>query len=117
MDIRGCDFKPQPFPLLFRLERDLVVRPQKCDGVLAPDKVRRAGLLVERVVPVGVAVALPPLLLGLEDVCLRVLRVGGLLLLRRRRRGELLEDVLWVEELWIDMLRRMEFAADDKDLC
>ncbi len=81
---------------------------------MGPDEVCCTRILVEGVVAVDVSVTVAPLLVWLEDLGLRVLRDG-------RRvcgggRGEILEDVLRVEELGVDVLGGEKVAAHDEDL-
>jgi hypothetical protein len=72
-------------------------------------------LLEKSVIVVGVSIAVPPLLIWLEYVCLHIasrdtlVKVSGSI--------KVLEYVFWIEEFGINSLRSKEFAANNKYLC
>lgn len=79
------------------------------------DKFCYTYLLEKSVIVVGVSVAVPPLLIRLEYVCLRIasretlVKVSGSI--------KVLEYVFGIEEFGINGLRSKEFAANNKYLC
>ena len=104
-----------PLLLLISGERDLIHRTKDGNGIRATDEIAGGRRAEEGVVAVGVTVTLAALLLRLEDIGLYVVGVRAFLV-GRDRGGEVLEDMLRVEELGVDVLWGQEVAADNENL-
>ena len=79
------------------------------------DKLCYADLLEKSVIVVGVSVTMPPLLLGLEYICLRIVYCDTFV--KGEGSIEVFEYVFGVEEFRINGLRSKEFAANNEYLC
>lgn len=74
-----------------------------------------ADLLEKSVIVVGVSYSMPPLLIRLEYVCLRIVYCDTIV--KGSGSIEVFEYVFWIEEFRINGLRSKEFAADNEYLC
>jgi hypothetical protein len=74
-----------------------------------------ADLLEKSVIVVGISYTMPPLLIRLEYVCLRIVYYDAIV--KGNRSIEVFEYVFGIEEFRINGLWSKEFAANNEYLC
>ena len=115
--------------LLVSLEYDPVHRSKQDNRIGNFDKLGRCSFVKQQVISIGISLSCPPLLLWVEDVggSMRVGSDGGGVLGRvgvgrvegdgGGEGGDVLEDVLGLQEFRIDMFGSEETLTNYEDLC
>lgn len=103
--------------LLIRLKSNLVHAAKVRNRILGVDKVGYRALPEEDIISIVVTVTMPSLFFWLEDIGLMVFRGNKATIANGRKRCvNVLEDMLGLEELWVNMFGCEEVSADDENL-